>query len=292
MRLAVVTCFLNEQPYLDIFLESIASQERPPDRFLLVDDGSTDRSGEIAADFAARHDYARLLTRPRRPAERDRLARAAELAAFSWGVERLDLPWDIVAKLDADLKLTPDCFAEMERLLEGDPKLGVVGPYLSVESESGERARERCPPDHVRGPTKFYRRECFAEVFPVPVRLGWDTSDEVVARMRGWRTASHALPAGDPIHLRPTSAHDGFLRGQRRAGTAAWAYGAGPGWAALSALRRSARGGRPLAGPNYLLGWTMAGLRRDPRADPAQRAFVRHEHRRRVRAGIRRWLGR
>jgi biofilm PGA synthesis N-glycosyltransferase PgaC len=289
MRLAVVTSFLNEQPYLDTFLQSISSQERVPDRFLLVDDGSSDRSGEIAANWVARHDYARLLSRPRRPPERDRLARAAELSAFCWGVEQLDLPWDVVAKLDADLQLTPDCFAEMERMLEADPKLGVVGPYLSVAGDDGKPVREPCPPDHVRGPTKFYRRECFTDVFPVPVRLGWDTSDEVVARMHGWRTASRALPGGDPIHLRPTSAHDGYGRGQRRAGTAAWAYGAGAGWALLSAVRRSARSGRPLAGPNYLLGWSIAAMRRDPRADRAQRAFVRAEHRRRVRAGMRRW---
>jgi poly-beta-1,6-N-acetyl-D-glucosamine synthase len=289
MRLAVVTCFLNEERYLHTFLQSIASQSRPPDLFLLVDDGSRDGSGKIAAEFVREHACARLLTRPPHPPERDRLATAAELAAFCWGVEQLDIPWDVVAKLDADLELPPCCFAHIDELFERDPHLGVAGPYLSIRCPDGTTVRERCPAGHVRGPAKFYRRACFDEVFPLPVRLGWDTSDEVVARMRGWKTQTVALPGGDPIHLRPTATHDGFLRGHRRDGIAAWDYGAGPAWALLSAARRSLIDRRPLAGPSYLYGWCLSALRREARAGRDQRAFIRREQIRRLRAEARGW---
>src|ERR1700733_11164237 len=106
MRLAVVACFLDEEVYLPRFLASLAAQERTPDRLLLVDDGSSDESLRLAEKFAAAHPHARALSRPRRPPQRDRLVTAAVVEAFCWGVEQLDLDWEIVVKMDADLELS------------------------------------------------------------------------------------------------------------------------------------------------------------------------------------------
>jgi biofilm PGA synthesis N-glycosyltransferase PgaC len=293
MRLAVVACFLNEERYLPTFLTSLSAQSRPPDRLLLVDDGSNDGSVALANQFAAEHPYARVLCRPRRPPERDRLAAAPELAAFSWAVEQLDLDWNVVAKLDADLKLSADCFEELERRLIADAGLGLVGAYQSIVAPDGKIVREDGgPPDHVRGSTKFYRRECFEQVYPLPLRIGWDTSDETIARMHGWRTASFAMPLGDPLHMRPTATYDGALRGSRRAGVASYAYGAELGWVLVGTARRLPSTPRVLGGLNYLLGWITAALRRDPRVEAPQRAFMRAEHRRRVRSALAQRAGR
>jgi len=286
MRLAVIACFLNEQDYLPTFLASLDAQERMPDQLLLIDDGSSDESPRLSSEFADANPFARALTRPRRPPQRDRLARAAELEAFCWGVEQLEPGWDVVAKLDADLRLSPDTFAEIERALEADPRLGIAGAEQSIVAPDGSVVRERCPPDHVRGSTKFYRRACFEDVYPLAFRLGWDTSDEVRARMHGWRTRSFAMPAGDPIHLRPTATHDGAARGHRRNGVAAYAYGAAPSWVLLGALRRMTQRPRVLGGVNYLLGWLMAAARRDPRAARSERVFFAREHRRALGAAL------
>ena len=209
MRLVVIICFLNEDRYLPTFLESLAGQQRQPERLVLVDDGSTDASLTLAREFAATRPHVRVLSRERRPAERDRLAAAAELKAFCWAVQQLDIPWDVVAKLDADLFLSPDTFSELEQRLEADPGLGIAGALQSIVVE-GRPVRESCPKHHVRGSTKFYRRECFEQIFPLPCLLGWDTSDEIQARMRGWRTESFPVPQGDPIHLRQTATQDAW----------------------------------------------------------------------------------
>lgn len=283
MWLAVIVPFLNEEAYLGVLLGSLVAQTRPPDELLLVDDGSSDRSGELAGAFAAEHPWARALRRPPRPPERDRLAAAHELAAFNWGVEQLELDWEVVAKLDADLRLSPDLFAELERHLEQDPGLGIAGAYLSVEEPDGEPVRERCPADHVRGATKFYRRACYEQVIPLPQSLGWDTVDEVKARMHGWRTRSFAMPAGDPVHLRPTASYNGAMRGFRRAGIGTYAYGAHPVWMIGSGLRRIAQRPPVIGMLNYFAGWIQAAVRRVPRADPEVRRFVHREQLSRLR---------
>lgn len=277
MVIAVVVAFLNEQEHLPRLLASIARQTRPPDELLLVDDGSTDASPDLAANFADELPYVRLLTRPRQPPQRDRLAQAAELLAFQWAVERLTAPYDVVGKLDADIELTPDVFAMVERELEADPRLGLTGPYLSVVGPDGRPQREHCPPDHIRGATKFYRRRCYEDISPIAPRLGWDTLDEVKARMHGWGTASFEMPHGDPLHLRPTGLHDGVLRSYRRRGLAAYLYGAHPLHVILGAARRLREPPFGIAAVNYLLGWSGAMIRRPPRADDEVRAFIRDE---------------
>ena len=283
MIIGLIVPFLNEERYLGTLLESIAAQERLPDRLLLVDDGSSDGSFAIAREFAAAHPFATALRRPPRPPERDRLATAAELVAFKWGLERLEEPWDVVAKLDADLRLTPDTLATLERELEADRKLGLVGPYLSYLGRRGRPVRERFSPGHVGGTVKFYRRACFEHISPLPPILGWDTIDEVRARMRGWSTRSVELAAGDPLHLRPMGSHDGTLRGYRRWGLCAYAYGAHPAHVLLSAAVRLRYRPVLLGGVSYLAGWAMAALRGAPRAEPELRAFVRREQLRRIR---------
>ena len=127
MVILVVVPFLNEERYLGTLLDSVASQTRPPDRLVLVNDGSTDGSEAIAAEFAARHDYAMLLRRPPRSREPDRLAAAGPLLAFQWAVSKSGGGWDVLAKLDADLQLTPDTIEAIEHRLESDPGPGDGG---------------------------------------------------------------------------------------------------------------------------------------------------------------------
>jgi poly-beta-1,6-N-acetyl-D-glucosamine synthase len=283
MRIVAVVPFLNEAHHLPRFLASVAAQTRRPDRLVLVDDGSTDGSGAIASEFAARHDFAVALTRPPRPPQRDRLATADELKAFLWAVEGLDEPWDVLAKLDGDLDLNPRTIAELETRLAADPGLGMAGSYLSEENGGGELARLRIRDGHVHGATKFYRRECWEQIAPLPTIIGWDTMDEVRARMLGWRTQSFEMPGGDPVHLRPRATYDGVARGLRRSGAGAYALGDHPLHVLLFSLRH-ARGAPGLPGAaNYLAGWAGAAVRRGPRADPDVRAHIRRDELQRIR---------
>lgn len=286
MVLVVIVPFLNERKYLPRFLDSLAAQTRPPDRLILVDDGSEDGSYEIALAFAETHEYAVAGRRPSRPAETDRLATAAELRAFAWGLELIDVAYDVVVKLDADLELRPTHFAEIQSCFVRDSNLGVAGGYLSVRLRDGSVAREPHPSYHVRGPNKFYRRACFEQIWPLPAHLGWDTIDEVMARMHGWHTTSVALTGGDSIHLRPTGMHDGRLRAFARWGECAYGFGSHPVTVLAGAVARARRRPYIFAGAAFLSGWVNAALRRRPTAAPEVRSFRRREERSRLRGLI------
>lgn len=271
---------------LPTFLGSIEAQTRPPSRLLLVDDGSRDGSAELAEAFARGHAFATVLRRPLRPIAADRLSAAAELRAFSWALGTLEEPWELVAKLDADLSLPPETLASVEARFRDDPELGIAGPRLRSLDETGEEVSHRTRPEHVEGAVKFYRRACLEQIAPIPPILGWDTIDEVRARMRGWRTAG-GLPEETPVsHLRPMGAHDGAIRAHHRWGACAYAYGEYPLYALAMGLRQLPERPRVVGGLSYVAGWALAALRRAPRAEPELRAYVRRNQLQRLRQRV------
>ena len=275
--------FLDEERVLPTLLDSLAAQRRPPDRLLLVDDGSRDRSLELADAFAGRHAFASVLRRPVRPAETDRLATAAELRSFNWALGALDEPWDLVAKLDADLSLPPETLATIEARFREDPSLGIAGPRLLSVDEAGHDVSHRTRPEHVEGAVKFYRRACLEEIAPIPPILGWDTIDEVRARMRGWGTAGGSPQERPVVHLRPMGARDGAARARRRWGACAYAYGEHPLYAVAMGMRQLPERPRVVGGLSYMAGWGLAALQRAPRAEPELRAYVRRVQLQRLR---------
>jgi len=284
LALAVVVPVLNEEEHLPKLLESIAGQTHPPEQLVLVDDGSSDRSREIADTFVSAHSWASALALPARPREHDRLAAAAELRAFLKGVEHLREPWDVVVKLDADLILARELFQAMRTRFMADPCLGIAGSHLSVRSRGGRLVPEHRPAGHVLGPNKFYRRACFEQIAPIPPILGWDTIDDLRARLGGWRTENVRLASEESVHLRAMGSHDGAVRAFRRWGRCAWGYGAHPLWVGLGAIYRMARRPYVVGGLNYAIGWVDSALHRRPRAEAAVRARAKREEMRDLRA--------
>jgi poly-beta-1,6-N-acetyl-D-glucosamine synthase len=288
LTLAAAVVFLNEEEFLPRMLTSLERQERRPDLLLLVDDGSDDRSWEIAAEFVAERPYARVHTRPRRPSASDRLVGANELIAFQSALvqlDREDLTFDVYAKLDADLDLPPDFFARIMRTFEDDLDVGIAGSPLSVPGPDGVRP-ELSKPWHVRGATKFYRRDCLRQIGPLPAILGWDTIDETRAEMNGFSVRSIQFSEQPPLHLRHTGSYDGMLRGFRRRGVAAWGYGAHPLHVLVSVVVRIRHRPRVIGAAAYLTGWLEACLRRGPRVEPAARSHLRRRQLERLRAAL------
>ena len=281
-RLTVIVPFLDEATHLPMMLAALARQQRRPDELVLVDDGSRDRSAHIAAAFAATHDWAHVERRPPRDVGRDRLAGGAAVRAFEWGVDRAAAGWDVVVKLDADVELSPRTFSTLLEAFDDDPSLGLAGPYISARQD-GALVRQRCRPEHVEGEVKCYRRACYDAIAPLPAMLGWDTIDEVRARLRGYRTASIEIPGGDPIHLRAMGDHDGRLRAHRRWGACAWAYGEHPVHVVAVALQRLGDRPRVIGGLGYVAGYALAAARRRPRAEREVLGVVRRDGLARVR---------
>lgn len=286
-RLLVITPARNEAAHLQRVVAGMARQRRRPDRWVIVDDGSSDATVAVAERLARGEPWIEVLRAAPHPASgTDRLADAAEARAFLWALSEVGGAWDFVAKLDADIVLSPQHYERLLEEMAGDPALGIAGCYLEQRA-GGRRRIQQMPRYHVNGALKLYRRACWEAIGGMTPSLGWDTLDEVRARQLGWRTESLFDLRAE--HLRPSGSAGGQLRGRARHGACAWIANYPPELVVLRALRLTAAAPLPLSGIAYLWGWATAAARRRGRPnDPELLRFARSEQRARLRQAVRR----
>lgn len=282
-RLIAITPAHNEVDHLPTLFASIAAQTVRPDRWIFVDDGSADGTGDRAEKLAAAHDFITVLRRPR-PSGRQLTSKAHSVAA-GYGAAIEDCPdAAFVASIDADVELPPHTFAYLLERFEDDPELGVAGG-LYREEVDGRTRLGRTRPTHVPGPLQLFRREVFDAIGgyqPLPDG-GLDVVSTARARMLGWRT--HAFDDLIYLHHRrmgtgggrhPLSAHfHGGIRDR--------SCGATLPFMMAKTIRRLTD--RPLLAASLarLVGFLYAVVTRRQSAIPADvLAFMRAEHRRRI----------
>ncbi|BDC53148.1 glycosyl transferase family 2 (plasmid) [Bryobacterales bacterium F-183] len=204
----------------------MTSQTVPPAQWIIVNDGSTDATGELALRAAAEHSWITVVNVPTGTSTVSRGGRAMEakeIKAFHKGLEQLKVPdWDFIVKLDADVGFAPDYFARCLAEFAQDPKLGLGGGL--IQNKIGDQfIAETAPAFHVRGATKIYRRACYESIGGIPNGAGWDTIDEVTANMKGWKTRTFDdIPIA---HYRYTGAANGSWKNGVKNGL--WSYIAG-----------------------------------------------------------------
>lgn len=285
----VVTPAHNESATLPGLIRCMSGQSRPPLRWVVVDDASTDGTADLVREAQARFPWVGLLTL-RRSGDRHFGGKAR---AFNAARDALrDLPYDAIANLDADLTFPPDYFAYLLDCLEADPRLGVVGTPFREEGFAGYDYRFTNP-EHVSGACQFFRRACLEEIGgyePIPTG-GVDWVASTTARMLGWKTRT--CPGRTLIHHRPIGT--GNLSWGNlcwRQGRKDYLLGNGLGWQAVRCLYQVRN--RPLVLGSLLMmgGYLQAALRRTPRPISGRLVrFVHEEHAARLRLLVRRVLG-
>ncbi len=287
-RVLLITPARDEAAFLANTVRAVAAQTRPPDLWLIVDDGSTDDTPRILESLAAKVPFLRVLQAPAQESDpgADRLTLAAEARAFNAALASVDLSvFTHVGKLDADVELPADYLEGLLEHFAAEPELGIAGGTLLERNDpEGDWHPTKVPAHHVRGALKLYSRECFEAIGGIEERLGWDTIDETYARMRGYATRS--LPDLAARHHRPVATRGGTLRGRARHGQCAYILRYGTWWVTLRSFKVACSRPFGISGAAFLYGYFRSALRREDRVeDPEYRRFVARELRNRVRPG-------
>jgi glycosyltransferase involved in cell wall biosynthesis len=264
-RYIVVTPVRDEETYLPRVIQSMASQTVPPAEWILVNDGSKDRTGEIIAAAAAQYPWIRAVQR------QDRGYRkwgAGIIEAFYAGFEESQCPdWEFMCKLDGDLSFELDYFESAIARFRALPELGIGGGML-YHYASGRKVIETHPMFHVRGGVKIYRRACWDCIGGLWVGPGSDTVDEVKANMLGWKTTS--FPELQLEHHRPTGASWGRWGGLVKDGKIDYVYGSHPLFLAAKAIARLSRRPYVMGSIALVYGYLRAWMSKTPRVDDSR----------------------
>ena len=285
-RYVLVTPARNEQAFIERMIRSMIGQTVLPARWVIVNDGSTDRTGDIARAHAARHEWIEVLDMP---ARRDR-SFAAKAHCFNAGYERVkSLDHEVIGNLDADISFEPDHFEFLLQRFAEDPRLGVAGTIFKeddgyssdVDSFEGEA--------HVAGQCQLFRRACLEEIggYVAHRAGGIDWIAVTTARMRGWRTRSFRERSF--FHHRSLgTAERSLLASAFSYGEKDYYLGGHPLWEMFRVAYRMVKRPYVLGGLAVGLGYGTAALRRIERpVSPELMRFHRREQMRKLAAILR-----
>src|ERR1700674_135582 len=153
-RYAIITPVRDEEKYVAATIESVSRQVIRPAEWVIVDDGSTDRTGDIIDQYAAQFPWIRAVHRSNR---RFRKSGGGVVEAFYDGYNSLRSDdWEFIVKLDGDLTFSPNYFEKCFAHFRNEPRLGIGGGEI-YHHLAGNLTLEANPRFHVRGATKIYR---------------------------------------------------------------------------------------------------------------------------------------
>jgi glycosyltransferase involved in cell wall biosynthesis len=231
----VVTPSRNEEEHLQRTIDSMVEQTLRPQKWIIVNDGSTDKSGEIIDRAARENPWIKALHRADRGF---RKAGGGVIEAFYDGYAVLGAEgWDFIVKLDGDLSFAPSYFADCLERFRHDDKIGIGGGTICSAASGGHDPESQGdPPFHVRGATKIYRRACWEAIGGLLKAPGWDTVDEVKANMLGWTTCS--FPDMKVTHYRFAGDADGSWKNWVKNGRANYITGYHPAFMLFKCVSR------------------------------------------------------
>lgn len=275
MKYILISPARNEERFIDKTLASMAAQTALPLRWIIVDDGSTDRTAEIVEPYARSFPWIELVRR----APRSDRSFSGKVEAFNVGLEQVaSLEFEVVGNLDADLSFEPDYMEFLMAKFSQDPKLGVAGTPFTEDGGYDTATDSFEGENHVAGGCQLFRRQCFEAIGGyVPNSAGGiDWIAVTTARMKGWKTCS--FPQKRFHHYRTLgTAERGAVAALFSYGEKDYYLGNSPIWELFRVMYRGVHRPFLVAGLSLLAGYCWAGMRRIKR--PVSRELMRFHRR-------------
>ena len=263
VKYVLITPARNEEAFIEKTIESAAKQTILPLKWVIVNDGSTDDTGNKVRRFLGKYPWIELIEFPVRK-ERNF---AAKVFAFNAGQESVkNLDYEVIANLDADTSFDADHFEFLLNEFRKNPRLGVAGTIFKEDGYSSETDSFEGE-NHVSGQCQLFRRQCFEEIggYRPNKAGGIDWMAVTSARMMGWQTRSFR-EKWFFHHRKLGTAERGRLKSSFSYGEKDYYLGGHPVWEALRVAFRMTRKPYLIDGAALGSGFLWAFLSRQKRA--------------------------
>jgi len=271
MKYYIIIPAYNEELFISQTLQSLVEQTLLPSKIVVVNDSSTDKTEEIALQFAKKYPFISVVNKT---SEAIHLPGSKVIKAFQKGLEMLDDDYDFIVKADADLIFPSNYFKIINKHFQSDERIGMVGGFAYIEKNSDWILESLTDKDHIRVAFKAYRKATFKQIGGLKPAMGWDTVDELLCRYYDWKIVTDETLKVK--HLKPTGAN--YNKSSRyKQGEAFYTLGYGFWITAIASLKLAAKKRKPFLFFDYLHGFWKAKQAKKPLLVSEQQAkFVRN----------------
>ncbi len=270
-RYVIVTPARNEEKHIERTLTSVISQTKLPVKWVIVSDGSIDRTDSIVAGYARKYPFISLI----RTVDQGKASFASKARAFCLGKNQLkSIDYEFIGNLDADISFDVDYYARIIAKFKRDQTLGLIGGII-IEQTQGENHPQRISMNSVAGAIQIFRKQCFERIGGyLPLEYGGiDAAAEIMVRMHGWKVKT--FPNIEALHHRPidTEKH-GRLHARLREGIRFYLLGYHPIFFAVRSLYRAMEKPYIVGSILRLWGYLFSCLKRPAR--PVSDKFINY----------------
>jgi glycosyltransferase involved in cell wall biosynthesis len=224
LKFLIVIPAHNEDSSIASCLQSLYQQSFQDFLCVVVNDGSTDSTQNVVGDFVDENQTKfKLLNLEASHHEPG----AKVVRTFNKGLESVDVnDFDVICKFDADIIFPVNYLEKVKKIFDSNPRAGLVSGLVYIRNyrnnpgvknvkipsenifdfsnKNHEWVFENISSkEHVRGPIKAYRKECFIDMAGLRTVLGWDNLDILLAKKKGWEVVT--IKDIWVKHLRPTA---------------------------------------------------------------------------------------
>lgn len=254
----LVTPARNEEAFIEKTIHSMIRQTMLPIKWVIVNDGSTDDTGNIVKRYLSSHSWMELVEIPQR---KDR-SFAKKVHSFNAGFERMKgVEYKIIGNLDADISFEKDYFEFILGKFAEMPEIGVAGTGYTEDGRIAKYSYK-----DVAGQCQIFRRECFEDIggyFPSKYG-GVDWIAVRTARMKGWETRTFSEKIF--VHHRPMgTAESNRLQSKIHYGKKDYFLGNHPLWECFRVMYQMTQKPYVIGGILLWYGYISAFLVRMPR---------------------------
>ncbi|MEN6517451.1 MAG: glycosyltransferase [Methanospirillum sp.] len=272
----LITPAKNEECNLLEVIECVISQTKKPVLWIIVDDGSSDKTPDIVDDYCRRNSWMKKITLPPHPRDITYHYSYVCSEGFKYAVDTcnaLDFHFDFIALLDADTEIGQDFFEELIEKMNDNQKLGIVsgGIYHRIQDKIVFNGADELLP---AGTGRLWRKSCFFETEGYLIEPSPDSISNIKAVLRGWETKQFDTIVA--IERRDTRTAEGYWKGYRIDGRTAYYFDKHPLLVLIGFINFSVKS--PFyPGFGYLFGYIQGWLGKTEKiGDPEIRDYYRN----------------
>jgi glycosyltransferase involved in cell wall biosynthesis len=265
-RYIVVTPCKNEERNLPSLIESMAEQTIRPELWVIVDDGSTDRTPEIIEKAREKHEWIKNIRLDSR--KRDLGLHYASIVrkGFDFSIEycmKNGIVYGYLGNVDGDLTLEHTFLENIIKEFEKNSKLGIAsGGTKHIIGNKIKHAKVSI--DEPSGGHMLIRKECFEECGGIPLAYSCDSVLKAKARLRGWKTKR--FEKNIATEIRDVCSAEGYWKGFVHRGKASHYRNLHPLHVMIKSILYSFK--KPYyTGIAYLAGYLISVISRDKQVD-------------------------